>query len=378
MHFMPSNHQIYHKFKNYLINMLQSSIVLDCLLSCVGAQTPTMAPNMAPSLCDKYVTALTGASNIDMVAFKTAQETVLRLLVNTAFAGNVDFTLGGVFYAASRTNLNADVFLGKTGLNGNPAPLGIKVTGFLNLNGTGSVMVGNMKYKGDLLQYFIGTGATTNVGGQGARVNFIDIGVGPFAGSPNYPYTAAEMVSKQYLLMVHLYQIFSALLGCSLGYPSYDGSPSMFQKHRFMQLSHTQNLYFILQVGLAAVSYGVTVADATAVGTALGNLYNSKDAPAYSVNAKAGLTTSLQSCCQDGVGCVESTPATGGAPTPQAYADAVGVPSPASTPMPTTAGMPTMASPATMMPTMAKASSAQSVQSSLLLIASVMSVALLF
>jgi hypothetical protein len=349
--------------------MMQSTIVLACLLTCVGAQTATMAPSMAPpSLCDKYVNALTGASNMDMVAFKTAQETVLRLLVNTAVAGNMDFTspFDKMFYAASKTNLNADVFLGKTGMNGKPAPLGVKVAGILNLNGTGSVMVGNTKFVGDLAKYFIGSGPTSNVGGVATIVNFVDIGVAPFAASPDYKYSAAEMVSKQYLLMVHLYQIFSSLLGCSLGYPSYTGNPSMFQKHRFMQLSNAQNSYFISQVGLAALSYGVTVADATAVGTALGNLYNSKDAPAYSVNAKAGLTLSLQSCCQDGAGCVESTPATGGAPTPQAYADAVA---------PTM--MPTMASPATMMPTMAKASSAQSVQSSLLLVASVMSVALL-
>jgi hypothetical protein len=66
--------------------MLQSSIVLACLLSCVGAQTPTMAPSMSPSLCDKYVTALTGTNN------KANQEIVLRLVVNTAVAGNIDFT----------------------------------------------------------------------------------------------------------------------------------------------------------------------------------------------------------------------------------------------------------------------------------------------
>jgi hypothetical protein len=105
----------------------------------------------------------------------------------------------------------------------------------------------------------------------------------------------------------------------------------MHSTHRFMMLTNDQNRYFIQEVGNAALSYGITVTDATAVGTALTNLFNKKNSPAVAINAAAGLTSDLQSCCQDST-CTESTASDGGVATPQVYANAIGGPSP----MPTT------------------------------------------
>lgn len=276
---------------------------------------------------------------------------MLKLLVNTAVAGNLDFTFGGNFYPASLTVLNADVALNKTG----SARLNVKVAGILNLNGTGTyVREDTSRYLGDLAKYFVGAGATTNVAGRATAVNFVDIGVLPFATGPSYTYTPAQMTTKQYLLMQHLYQIFSALLGCDMGFQTYEGNPGMWTKHRFMGLTNDENLYFINQVGAAARSYGVTSADVTAVATALITLFNRRNAAAVAIKANAGLTTQLQSMCQ-GSTCVESS-----TPTPQAYADAIA----SSTVGPTAS------------PTAGPASSAQVVQTSLFLTTSIIAVAL--
>jgi hypothetical protein len=238
--------------------------------------------------------------------------------VNTAIAGNLDFTLSGFFWPASKSALNADVVLGKNATTA----LNVRVPGILNLNGTGTFpMADGTTYTGDLLKFFVGTEMTTNVGDRAAMVNFIDIGPLPFATGPSFVYTEEQMISRQFLLMQHLYQIFSQLLGCSMGYPAYGGNPNMWTKHRFMGLTNTQNLYFITQVGLAAKSYGVTDADVGAVGAALVNIYNRKNAPAFGVKPEAGLTTALQSCCQ-GPTCTVSpnpNPVTGGNADPVAY-----------------------------------------------------------
>jgi hypothetical protein len=245
--------------------------------------------------------------------------------VNTAAAGNLDFTLAGKFWPASETPLNADVALGKRAAAGRKLlfkPLNVPVPGMLNLNGTGTwTRADGTVYKGDLARYFLGGEMTTNVGDKAAKVNFIDIGPQPFATGPTYQHSPTELVSKQYLMIQHLYQIFSQLLGCSLGFPQYEGVPGMWTKHRFMELTDAQNMYFVTQVGAAAKSYGVVDADITIIATALINLYNRKNSPAVAVNAAAGLTSSLQSICQ-GPTCTESSKGSGGEPTPEAYAEA--------------------------------------------------------
>ena len=137
---------------------------------------------------------------------QAAQELVLKLLVNTAMAGNQDFMLGGTFYAASQTSFYMQLALKKTG----SAKLNVVVNGILNLNEKGTYAnTDRSVYTGDLAGLFLGAGATTNIGGVASAVDFIDIGPVPFT-DPEYKYTAAEMVTKQYILMQHFYQIFSA------------------------------------------------------------------------------------------------------------------------------------------------------------------------
>jgi len=289
--------------------MLKISVLVACLLSFTNASMHLT------SICDRYTTILRKDAGGNT---KANQELVLQLLVNTAVAGNLDFTLEGTLFEASKTPLNADVILGKNATTA----LNVPVPGILNLNGSGTLtMADGSIYTGDLLKFFTGKEMTTNVGGNPAMVNFIDIGVGPFATGPAFDYTPEQMISKQFLLMQHLYQIFSQLLGCSMGYPEYSGNPGMWTKHRFMKLTNTENLYFITQVGAAARSYGVSEEDITKAATALINIYNRKNAPAFGLKPAAGLTSALQSCCQ-GPTCKMSpnpNPITTGAPDPIAY-----------------------------------------------------------
>ena len=67
-------------------------------------------------------------------------------------------------------------------------------------------------------------------------------------------------VSSYSGLLTHLYQFFGILLGCSgvgeMGFPSYQGDPSMYRVHKYMNLDPNEVGYFISQVGGAAASFG--------------------------------------------------------------------------------------------------------------------------
>jgi hypothetical protein len=103
-------------------------------------------------------------------------------------------------------------------------------------------------------------------------------------------------------LLTHLYEYFGALLGCSMmgqtGFPSYMGQASQYSVHKFMDLNVYQLTYFIQQVGLSALSFGVTTADATAVGMALTNAFSLRCAPAMTIIPAQG--PQLQAICIDG------------------------------------------------------------------------------
>lgn len=91
--------------------------------------------------------------------------------------------------------------------------------------------------------------------------------------------------SNQYFLLTHLYEFFGTLLGCSqqgmTGFDKYDGNPSMYNVHKFMNLGEAELSYFITQVALTAKSFGVADADITTVGMALNGLFGMKcSAPA--------------------------------------------------------------------------------------------------
>lgn len=66
--------------------------------------------------------------------------------------------------------------------------------------------------------------------------------------------------------------------------------------HRFMFLEKNEMDYFIMQVGLAAASFGVAEEDVTAVGQALNKLFNYKCSPETTVIKEQG--PQLPSICQ--------------------------------------------------------------------------------
>ena len=74
---------------------------------------------------------------------------------------------------------------------------------------------------GNLASFFDGSTATANRGGVATAVNFLD-------GAPDLP--TPSMTSNTYILLVHLYQFFGALIGCDAeGFPAYQGVADMYE-----------------------------------------------------------------------------------------------------------------------------------------------------
>lgn len=100
-------------------------------------------------------------------------------------------------------------------------------------------------------------------------------------------------------LLTHLYEFFGSLLGCSMqgmtGFAAYNGDPSMFKVHRFMNLDPNQLGYFVQQVALAGASFGVAKEDLEGVGTALNQLFGLRCAPPVEVIKSQG--PQLQAIC---------------------------------------------------------------------------------
>lgn len=100
-------------------------------------------------------------------------------------------------------------------------------------------------------------------------------------------------------LLTHLYEYFATLLGCSeygTTVSPYAGDPNMEEVHKYMGLDANQVGYFIEQVGLSAASFGVSMADITAVGTALNEYFNYRCLPPMSIPSYE--PAYLQSICQ--------------------------------------------------------------------------------
>lgn len=211
---------------------------------------------MNVSICDYYTTALLMNNTAEN------QMTLLTLVVNTAVIGN--YTQPNV---------------------------GIMVPGIL---ASGQMQEG---VPIDLLKYFNGSLMSTNVGGKAGSVNFLDDG-GAAPLMMNKP--ANGNSSAQYFLLTHLYQYFGALLGCSMEgtggvFSGYQGDPSQYQIHKFMNLSKPEMDYFITQVGLSAASFGVATSDVEAVGMALNDTFNMRCSPPTVVIPAQG--SQLQAIC---------------------------------------------------------------------------------
>ncbi|PHH66154.1 hypothetical protein CDD81_217 [Ophiocordyceps australis] len=81
------------------------------------------------------------------------------------------------------------------------------------------------------------------------------------------------------------------------GFMAYQGFPSQYEVHKFMDLDYAQVTYFIQQVALAAKSFGVADSDIAVVGAALNSLFNVRCAPPTTVIKSQG--PHLQSICID-------------------------------------------------------------------------------
>lgn len=199
------------------------------------------------SICDFYTTALLKDNTA------ANQLTLLTLLVNTVVIGNY-----------TKPNV------------------GIKVPGILAPGIQDGVPV-------DLLGFFNGSMKIANRNNQPASVNFLDDG-GAAPLKQNMP--ANTQNSNQYFLLTHLYQFFGKLLGCSkedtTGFPGYSGINGQFEVHKFMNISKPQMDYFITQVGLAALSFGVSKDDVTIVGNALNSTFGRRCSPPVAVIVEQG------------------------------------------------------------------------------------------
>jgi len=200
------------------------------------------------SLCDKYTTALFKNNTAEN------QQTLVTLVVNTAIIGNYT-------------------------------------------NGSMNAVPGILAKDGNLVQFFDGSMSTTNENNVPTKVNFLDDG-GAAPLLLNKPANGTN--SRQYTLVTHLYQVFGSLLGCSKQadnstFKPYSGDLSMFEVHKFMKLNQTQVTYFIKQVGLSALSFGVSVEDATSVGDAMSNLFLMRCSPPTAL--APGAPPQLQSVC---------------------------------------------------------------------------------
>ncbi|CZR60244.1 uncharacterized protein PAC_10140 [Phialocephala subalpina] len=230
--------------------MFFKTLVFAAVVGTAIAQRPSNT-----SICDYYTTALLKNNTA------ANQKTLLTLVVNTAV---ID------------TQPN----------------VGVSVPGILAPGQVNSVAV-------NLLPYFNGELASTNTGGSvGHSVNFLD-GGGAAPLMKNLP--ANNPGSAQYTLLTHLYEYFGVLLGCSMqggaDYPAYSGHGSQYNVHKFMDLSYAEVTWFIDQVALSAMSFGVAKDDLAVVGTALNSFFNYRCAlPMVVVSAQG---PQLQSICID-------------------------------------------------------------------------------
>lgn len=213
---------------------------------------------------DKYTTALLKNNTA------ANQYTLLTLLVKTAVIGN--FTGNG------------------TKLPMLPGSL-VNVPGILakgNVNGT----------EVNLAPYFTGALLSSNVNDKPASVNWLDLNATMLTTNATYIGPAGSNANT---LLSHLFSYFGAALGCTTygqtGFPAYAGDKSMTDVHKFMAINSAMNTWFVMQVGLAAQSFGATQEDISAVGMLLLNTFNRRcAAPATVIPAQGA---QLQAICLD-------------------------------------------------------------------------------
>ncbi|CZR69265.1 uncharacterized protein PAC_19165 [Phialocephala subalpina] len=219
------------------------------------AQRPTNT-----TICDYYSSSILGANTA------ANQKLLTTLLINTVVLGN---------YTTPNT--------------------GISVHGFATpaiYNGTEVA----------LLPYFTPAPPSANKGGDvGVGVAFLDDG-GAVPLQHNMS-SNGNTSSLQYNTVTHIYEYFGALLNCSLqgspDFPSYQGRTSMYEVHKFMDLSSFAMDFFIKQCIDSALSLGFSPSDANDFYLTL-QQFNSRCSPpatVLNIPSPGKETKELQSVC---------------------------------------------------------------------------------
>ncbi|KFY35504.1 hypothetical protein V494_05842 [Pseudogymnoascus sp. VKM F-4513 (FW-928)] len=154
----------------------------------------------------------------------------------------------------------------------------------------------------NLLPFFNGSIASTNLNNQAVGINWLDDGgILPLS---NYLSGQTDSVvlkneTNEYRLFGHFYTAFAKVFGCSHPPPSPTAgdAPNPAYIHKFMGLNFIELGYFINQLTLASEYYGFSTTDAQSLAQLMNTRYNTRCGPPTSVNTHK--TPQLLSLCQD-------------------------------------------------------------------------------
>jgi len=213
--------------------MTLKALILLLALGANAAQRPSEI-----SICDWYAEDLFGANTA------ANQQLLMTYILNTAILGN--YTQPNV---------------------------GIAVTGVAGISVFNGTTV-------DVITYFDAALYSTNDGTtpHGVAKNFLDDG----GATPlmNSMASNGNMSSAQYKLITHVWQYFGVLLNCSLqgndDFPAYEGRQSMYEVHKYMDVTAYEQGWFVDQLTLAAASIGFTAADTTIWFNTMTGLFSSR------------------------------------------------------------------------------------------------------
>ncbi|KAH8723577.1 hypothetical protein GQ44DRAFT_656497 [Phaeosphaeriaceae sp. PMI808] len=227
----------------------------------------------------------------------------LALLLGSGFAQRPNTASLCDFYAQARYGANSS----ETQLKFIQNVVCLAFEGGSRLNNVSSDITGILrpgKYNGidiNLLQYFNGSRASTNVNNAPIGINWLDQG----GATPLAAFLAGESLvlaatSNQYHLFSNFFVAFSRAFGCTLPpapLPNTNGPVGLAYAHKFMGLENHQLGYFINHLSLAAVHFGMSLQDADTFRTSLNSRYNVRCAPGVSFSPNS--PPQLLSLCQN-------------------------------------------------------------------------------
>ncbi|OBT96406.2 hypothetical protein VE01_05647 [Pseudogymnoascus verrucosus] len=154
----------------------------------------------------------------------------------------------------------------------------------------------------NLLPFFNGSIASTNLNNQAVGINWLDDGgILPLVNFMSGKTETVELrnTTNEYRLFGHFYTAFAYIFGCSNppASPTTGRPPNPAYVHKFMSLNFTEIGHFINQLTLSSEYYGFSTTDAQSLALLMNSRYNIRCAPAVSLNPKQA--PQLFSLCQD-------------------------------------------------------------------------------